>query len=162
MKIDRLYTLSQFVELQQEIIKEKSNVYSHKDINSKTVDRYNDETIYAYGRIKRYNYFLKQPLTKDMFVNPIIKPVSNFDLDDIELLQFKEWQESEKKVIFEGFKNSQYYAFNCHNDKIRVNFSNSDYIRYESMFTDDNKIIKNLYDLAEKTNGELKLKNFEI
>jgi len=161
MKIDRLYTLSQFDDYLKSLSKEE---FFKLDNINKPLNWFSDLEVEGlkYNCFRRYKKRVLDSLTKDMFVNPIIKPVSNFDLDDIELLQFKEWQESEKKVIFEGFKNSQYYAFNCHNDKIRVNFSNSDYIRYESMFTDDNKIIKNLYDLAEKTNGELKLKNFEI
>jgi hypothetical protein len=83
MKIDRLYTLSQFID----------KLYYDGTINLETF----------YYSIGKYNEFLKQPLQKEMFVNEIEEPTlyhHNIDRKYYNNM-LKVWQEAEKKVIFE-------------------------------------------------------------
>jgi len=128
MKIDKLYTLSQFVD------------YVKQEISLSN----------RYLLIEKYNDFLKQPLTKEMFVNEIEKPfeddlkyqtvwlpdINDFDTDyDAYNKDLKAWQEAEKKVIF-----------------------NID----ELEFYNDDMSNLTMEDLAVYYDGELELKNVEI
>jgi hypothetical protein len=88
MKLDRLLTLSQFIEGCE--------------------NRVNEEMEESYRYIVKYDAFLKQPLTKDMFVNPLSKPwaltlynIQPFECSADEMRQCREYKEAEKKVIFE-------------------------------------------------------------
>lgn len=126
MKIEKLYTLSQFVDL----IREKE-----RDWNTKRLA--------ALLNIYHYNDFLKQPLKKEMFVNelhfPIVEMYDNgIDFEkDVSL-----FKEAEKKVIFD-------LGFNIHFESINE-------FRYADVICDT------LMELAEASEGELKLKNVEI
>lgn len=149
MKIEKLYTLSQFIDL----------VASH-DKDSKD-DYYNNEIIIkeAYGngylvapyildKIIQYNEFLKQKLTKEMFVNEFEKPekIEHYlkygqfgSLLQSEYQECLKWKEAEKKMIL-GNNGIRYFALMC-------NYQEEG---------------KTLHDLAERTNGQSKLKNIEL
>jgi hypothetical protein len=144
MKLEKLITLSQFV------------------------DKYCTQL----ANVRNYNNFLKQPLTKEMFVNPYEKPyVDNYKLDGVVTGTYQilldKWQEAEKKVMFDCYKNSDFRGSN------RVTFDSEDvYLDIEfdnfmcaiSIINRDNerKEVKTYHDLAEATNGELTLKNVNI
>lgn len=116
MKIERLYTLSQFV----------------------------DEHAEKWALVRKYNNFLKQGLTKDMFVNYMrcpIAPCENYQI------KIKKFREAEANVIFEGFVECGDW-FIKNNPKNPIGIQLSQY--------------KTLHDLAYATNGQLELKNFEI
>lgn len=89
MKIKKGYTLSQFVDLQQQIVMSNTAIVQPSDINSENVNEYNDESLWAWGRIKKYNDFLKQTLKMEMFVS---KTDAN-------------------KVIFDGELKGNYFVF---------------------------------------------------
>lgn len=148
MKLEKLLTLSQFVDYLQSINHDdKKSILLNKDRESYT----NEILIEHLHAIESYNNFLKQPLTKDMFVNEI-PPFSE---------RKKDWQEAEKKVIFDGWR------IGC--DEGGYYFEKDDILiyRYEWAWILDcdntGEInICTLHDLAEATNGELKLKNVEL
>lgn len=73
MKVDKLYTLSQFIDLQQSIIGKETGITSPENLTANNVDRYNTASLHAYGRIKKYNNFLNRPLTRNMFINDLAK-----------------------------------------------------------------------------------------
>lgn len=146
MKIDKLYTLSQFILMIRTKIGQGLNYFE------------------AVHLIFRYHDFLLQPLKKEMFVNEIEKPIKNMGFwqsNEQYEEKFQAWQEAEKKVIFEESKrgwcedNLDVYEIGdlelCYN-----------YHTKEWHLGDEEFLIKNLSDLAEKTNGELKTKNLEI
>lgn len=167
MKIEKLYTLSQFVELLDNAI--DGYFITREEINSE-----------KYDLIVKYNDFLKQPLKKEMFVNEIEKPNENnskyrhinwdksfkqneFDKD------FGAWQEAEKKVIFEGkIRTDNIFGTGKIEDALNIyiknhhlvyNLCKKDTICFNYDIT---QLEINLHRLAEKTNGELELKNVEI
>lgn len=130
MKIERLYTLGQFVDLL-----ENGNY-------SMNIDR----SKYNLKAINWYNNFLKQPLNKNMFVNVMPKPTYSEDkISDGQAT--KSWKIEEKKVIFEDIE-------------IRVGEALIGDVIINLEFVD--LIYPTLSDLAEATNGELKLKNVEL
>ena len=146
MKIEKLYTLSQFVDLvlkkQEESIL-PSNIYL--------------------GLIAGYNYFLKQPLSKEMFISP-------YDDGSIVPASLGEAEKAEKKVIFDNFNYCD-SSTDYHNKGVKTNaiFEHSGkiciitlpkYNEYDSICV--HYQIKTLHDLAEATKGELKLKNVEL
>jgi len=128
MKIDRLYTLSQFIDY---------------------LDSIQVALFMQWQYVKKYNKFLKQPLTKEMFVNEIEKPdkkeygnfTSHPHLTENELyeLALEIWQEAEKKVIFEEIP----YEYKS--------------MIMECLFQDCT-----LLDVANYSNGQLKTKNIEL
>lgn len=127
MKIDKLYTLSQFIDL------------------------YRGEWNYGTPYIYLYNDFLKQPLTKEMFVNEVKVKLASENTDEY----IKQWQEAEKKVIFNNLikeEASGYDAFYI--GKLKIGHFWKD----GSNFV----LFKTLSRLAEVTNGKLKLKNVEL
>ena len=163
MKIDKLYTLSQFIE----------HLYTND--TSRAVNLEERKADY-FDRIVNYMQFLQQPLKKEMFVNEIEKP----NIDDEKYMysehdntfcdndwmndDLKAWQEAEKKVII-------------YSDKVvegNITDNLDVYIgKYIITFYDDGQIslsidecqyvfIETLNDLSRLTNGELKLKNVEI
>ncbi len=130
MKIDRLYTLGQLVD--------DNGHWSSPKI------------------ICDYNDLLKQPLTKEMFVNPYsnndgkkpnILDFVRFPEDKIMEVMFsahmKDWQAAEKKVIFDD-------------DRIEVD---NDGVWFDREFAYFGGQLKNL---SEISRGEIKLKNLEV
>ena len=137
MKITNLYTLSQFVDY---------------------LDSIQVALFMQWQYVKKYNEFLKQPLTKEMFVNEIEKPKMSLILKEdhenhTNYDRYKLWQEAEKKVIFEGRFSFKYYD----DGAIRIDLYDKVIIILQNGF---NKIT--LGEIAEKTNGELKTKNIEL
>jgi hypothetical protein len=144
MKIDRLYTLSQFVDRISSTYKLKGD-----DIEDRHRFRF----------VSKYNDFLKQPLNKEMFINELEKPyeddekyqtiwlpdIEDYDTDYIPYNKdLKAWQEAEKKVIFEFPE------------------TNKDNVIYEMPYYYEGLRMETLLDLANKSNGQLKTKNLEI
>lgn len=144
MKIEKGMTLEQFVDYVDEYIS------------------YDNHQSLGFEFIKSYNNRLKEPLTKDMFVNPYEEPKKETYFVDG---QFKEryyledletWQEAEKKVMFqdvriEKIKSLRLCKIFAGNYKVAHDWGS------EIIFLD-----KTLGDLFRATNGELELKNFEI
>jgi hypothetical protein len=153
MKLDRLLTLSQFVDYIN-----KTRPFLSDTPMSEEADNF--------ATIVDYNNFLKQPLTKDMFVNPLSKPkgyhlyknATSWALNTSEVIDCKEYEKAEKKVIFEGFKKSIHFRFDVVNGINIIDFSNCDYPK----LTNYNKTVKTLHDLAEATKGLLTTKNIEL
>lgn len=139
MKIEKLYTLSQFIDL----------INHHDHFDGSKLSLWENRLLAIY----EYNDFLKQPLTKDMVNNITNKPIQYnhkgktvgwFDSD-----LFDQDTEAEKKVIFD------------------VEMINKFTAKYPTGKNGAFKIFcitdfKTLHDLAEATNGELKLKNIEL
>ncbi|MCK5605296.1 hypothetical protein KAR91_25615 [Candidatus Pacearchaeota archaeon] len=121
MKIDKLYTLSQFIDLMD-------NAH-FSDYAAKFI------------LVEKYNKFLKQPLKKSMFVNEKIPPI-NYTSGE-----YDDFEEAEKKVIF---KDLNYH--NLLTDLFQLPINKEWYKLSEWT----------LNKLAERTNGELKLKNIEL
>jgi len=147
MNIDRLYTLSQFVDL---ITDEEQNL------------ELNIEYLHEINAVIAYNNFLKQPLKKEMFVNEIEKPhISQYQNEDgtnnIDGFDesYKTWKKSEKKVIFEDVEYKKQYnkGYQIHIDNLVISFID---LECSMPFR------KTLRELAEENNGELKLKNVDI
>ena len=160
MKIDRLYTLSEFLNMQPLLISERTGISKPEHISSKNIDIYNTESLYAYGRIQRYNDFLKQPLAKDMFINEIEHPSLQYS-DPIHYeSEMHEYLDAQKKVIFIEFK-----AVCVHNCAWSVCNGDHTVTVYDDWFiayinNDTPNSLKTIHDLAEATKGQLKLKNF--
>lgn len=134
MKIDKLYTLSQFIDLMRD--------WQYKPEMEDSVDEF---MIKKLGLIIRYNKFIKQPLKKSMFVNGLEKPKS---LETAEkYLKFEAWQEAEKKVIFKGWE-----------------YESGTFFNKEYMLDEINTINghNTLEYLSGHFNGELELKNIEL
>jgi hypothetical protein len=131
MKIDRLYTLSQFVDLMYSLPENECSTPLSLDL------------------IHYYNEFLKKPLKKEMFVNEITFSYAygKYTYYDSEgnFSTLKSWEVAEKKVIFENLV-----------DYPKIIVLEDYSIPIESMGE------LTLSDLAEKTNGQLKLKNVEL
>ena len=137
MKITKLHTLSQFVDLVQ-----------HSD----------GKEDYPTLAIFDYNSFLKQPLKKEMFVNKLSKP-NMYDHWEVSLPYIRkemsqdtnclEWQESEKKVIF---KKCKYFE---DIETINIEFTDEYQLSY---WKED----ATLYAIAIETDGNLKLQNVVI
>ena len=154
MIVDKLYTLSQFVDL----------------INTSHGWQYRT----GYDGLKlifKYNLFLKQPLTKDMFVCDLEKPLrDNFvyfgSISPMNLERYKEdlgkYEAAQKKVIFGGFMKSTKFKYAVINGTHELAFDNAMFPRYVKYGKNLISCTKTLHDLAEATNGELKLKNVEL
>lgn len=132
MKIDKLYTLSQFVD---EII---NGVLSTIETKTENISQTKLYLIY------KYNLFLKRILKKEMFVNEIREPDSTDHEGYSDHL--KAWQEAEKKVIFANIAIDDDIIFL--DEDIQIHF--------ELLQTLDLDI------LSRMGNGELPLKNVEI
>ena len=97
MKIEKLYTLSQFVEY----------LYCEYDPEPGQFQTLEEHKSECFDLTVNYMQFLKQPLKKEMFVNEIEKPESLKGFYETHPEGMKEeaearkaWQEAEKKVIF--------------------------------------------------------------
>ena len=155
MKLEKLFKLSRFVDLIQ------------SQIHPVQYESEDHSCSWAIDRIWYYNAFLKQPLTKEMFINPFEKPdidnyTHNGKVTGTYSILLCKWQEAEKKVIFDSCKKSHYYAFNYIINDYRINFENADFIQLEHTLKPIKIIVKTLSDLAEATNGLLTLKNVTI
>ena len=124
MKLEKLLTLSQFID--------------NMRLNGIGTE---PETI---DLVFNYNDFLKQPITKGMFVNPYSRPMHIMARTYSQDRSI--FEDAEKKVIFDGYMDGVYYI----NDNGRYHF-------YDMLIN-----IKTLHDLAESTKGELSLKNANI
>ena len=134
MKIEKLYTLSQFVDYLKD-----------KDTN----------VLPTFDLVSKYNDFLKQPLKKKMFINDIEKPKLTDKQDilseitnNLHVIDINRWQESEKKIIFEGYIDKLNYWCSEKYHRIDLKYVLKEYF--------------NLEVLAQQTNGQLKLKNVEL
>lgn len=145
MKIEKLITLSQYV----------------SENSGFTIEPVKAE-VYEY--IVRYNDFLNQPLTKDIFINPIEHPnkiKEDRSAETYNKLQ-KQWQEAENKVMFTHDNHRicvhRYYNMGDYrlfiDSNLKFNISNNSKIGEST--------IETLHDLAEATNGTLTLKNVTI
>lgn len=150
MKINRLYTLSQFIE---------ANKYSQFAHITELAERLE--------RITKYNTFLKQPLSKDMFVNETKDP-GVFDEskdDDFGLVsavhdqKLGKFRQYEKKVIFDDVKKRIDRSVTA--IILPLNIGN---MKIGNLFDDGQfyTLYPTLHSIAEITNGELKLKNLEL
>jgi len=109
MKIEKLYTLSQFVDYLDTL-----NIKDFSEITMYPITMTDMEwTSACFHLTKKYNEFLKQPLKKEMFVNEIEKSIRYYEFfnkasfgtfTNKELLKCNKYFEAEKKVIFEYFE----------------------------------------------------------
>jgi len=153
MKIDRLYTLSQFVSAMDDYTKE-SHSYER-----------------ACKKIIKYNDFLKQPLTKDMFVNPFEWPNSMEYLPDYDIQKYpsecyledkENYESAEKRLIFSPRKVNKKDCYVLVSDHIFVNFiGNKIYIENLHLNTTKMLRVNTMHELSEVTKGELEI-NLEI
>ena len=141
MKIEKLYTLSQFINWVDE-----TDHYPFLGYDER------------YFLILKYNDFLKQLLKKEMFVN--LKEPNAKDFFVAEHLssmgnetyheKLEKWQQAEKKVIF---KKCEYYE---DEKTINIKFINEYQFAY---WKDDNPTLQKI---VKETNGELELQNVEL
>jgi hypothetical protein len=168
MEIKQLRTLSQFIDW---IIKTNwQELFSREEY----MNYYDCQALLM---IKRYNDFFKQLLKKEQFVNEIDKPenyelwkegmVLTSDLDStIWYGKCEEYAKAEKKVIFEGEKTIHHS--NCieykHTENVSIFHYPEDEKDWDILIFGVGYLneIETLHDLAEATNGELKLKNVEL
>lgn len=153
MKIERLYTLSQFILLIKKMLK-KGDI----------------EVWTALEKIFNYLAFLLQPLKEEMFVNDIREPkpkdkkYNNLgkSYGEIFTKDFEAWQEAERKVIFNYNERDtlrEIKEFDFGNYRIAIALDGF-HLRIQQ--TGNWIKLDSLYEIAEKTNGEIKLKNVEI
>ncbi len=142
MKLEKLYTLSQFVDY----------IWDYS-----LGDECGHPELEKFILVKKYNNFLKQPFKKEIFVNELEKPRKLNIPEPYLCTKMLAWQEAEKKVIFKNLKyinlqpstTSNYWSLNG----VKVmQESNTGYFVLNIT----------LSDLAEVTNGELKTINLEI
>lgn len=141
MKIDRLRTLSQFVEY----LYSEHNFFNKAD----SPNTLNGQKACYFDWIVNYMQFLQQPLKKEMFVNEIEKPdCTNYGILPKRMLNedyendLRTFKEAEKKVIFD-------LGFNIHYPSIKE-------FRYADIICDT------LEDLAIASEGQFNLQNVEI
>jgi hypothetical protein len=148
MEIKQGYTLSQFVDK----VAETTNAVN-------LLSGYSDE----YQAIIIYNEFLKQPLKKEMFVNPIYKELSfNKVTGEYDI----EWQEAEKKVIFKGEKIVHNYSSieYKHSDNYSVFYYPEAEKEWDILIFGVGYLneLDTLGDLFQATNSELETQNIEL
>lgn len=158
MKIEKGYTLSQFIDVVDEYVS------------------YDNHKALGFEFVKRYKSQRWKPITKDMFVNPLTPPMKgDYGLDAPEFNTYKypqecyeedlrKYEEAEKKVIFKDFfwaqgENLKWVAIL--DEKCVVEF-NEDYCVVMWHKESGEFEVTTLGDLFDATNGELELKNFEI
>ena len=139
MKIEKLLTLSQFV----------------KFIGTKRIHEFeNINKAEKYKKIIEYDTFLNQPLTEEMFINPMDKDFYDKGHNAFD----RDFREYEKKVIFEDVEILP-YAKNSPLLDVFVSKKLIARTRSDKSWAFNNVTIGNL---AEMTDGELKLKNVNI
>lgn len=151
MKIEQGYTLSQFVDYATSHNEEQWTCKEIIDF-ANSIDCYVGSEIAT--KIHDYNNFLKQPLSKEMFVNPVHDPMGFGQI-------FEEWQEAEKKVIFEnsklGWCEEGLDVYEIDGFEIFYNHHTKKWFT-----SDEERELTCLGDLFEATKGQLKLKNVEL
>jgi hypothetical protein len=133
MELEKLYTLSQFVK------------------NQHTGTGLVHDLAKMYLNCFKYTNKIDEPYTKEMFINRLVKPdIHNYKGSDCGVCgmdiyneAMAEWEEAEKKVIFDGYMDGDYYI----NDNMKYHF-------HDMLIN-----IETLTDIAEFTNGKLKFKN---
>jgi hypothetical protein len=176
MKINKLHTLGQFVDIVGITDPDHEECYGNKDIFEEAKEKTQSMVVLIADKIIAYNKFLKQ-LKKEMFINEIIKPDENHpDYRYIEQdkkfnkerykTNLKAWYEAEKKVIFEDVKQiDNKIHIDCIEGSFYIIFEENKielFYKFDPTYSMTKGKIKNLSDLAEKTNGQLKLKGVEI
>jgi len=149
IEIKQLYTALQYYKMLQ-----KERLFIHPDEPDGGMSECADNWVH-YGDYLR---LLDQPLTKEMFVNPFKKPECYIQPCKS---AYKEWQEAEKKVIFnmtEQYEDGDVFFEFGEQSYIYPVKNNLWCIGHDG----DEKDIKTIHDLAEATNGQLTLKNVEI
>jgi hypothetical protein len=151
MKLKQGYTLSQFIDYVDE-------TYLSDD--------------YKFAKyVCMYNKLLKQPLKQEQFFNPIEDPTTESFKNSVNcplIISYeykklvKDFQEAEKKVIFEGWKiNTQNKIYNDEYKLIlitnRLETKPDKHGSYRYW-----KNIETIGDLFDVTQGQLKTKNLEI
>lgn len=171
MKIEKGYTLSQFIDL-----------LNSKKVKDKKSIMYGLDTEFL--QLVKYNEFLKQPLTKDMFVNEFSSmkecklcngsgeyhyggsfggSVQYKKCDCVETRKAFS-QEAEKKVIFKDGKiiyNSEYNILIEYSPVIVITY-NKIHDSFKLRLHDDYFFPRTISDLFQATNGELELQNVEL
>lgn len=175
MEIKKGHTLSQFVDIVTENNGDIEDYYQNKEVVRIAKFRAVFSCSIVAELIENYNSFLKQPLTKEMFVNSKNKPLScysdsRYGIHKSYELALKWYNEAEKKVIFKGFikevdDDGEIQIIGVIQTGKRLGtvtlyFSEQKNIYFN--FCGDNKVIRTLGQLFEATNGELELKNVTI
>ena len=157
MKINKLYKLSQFVD----IVAAHSNIFYYEWTCSEIVSeaRSLDVTISSLIAIyiSDYNNFLKQDIKEEMLFNKLEKPSHEENLlSDGDKL--KAWEKEEKKVIFKNarMKNVGFGAREA-KVKLRGRSVRLGYVSNEGFLSNYSTI----EDLANATNGEIDI-NIEL
>lgn len=139
MKINKLYSLSEFVD----------HIGYGGELGA----------IETLKLIHKYNKFLKQPLKREMFVNPNIN-------SNGKVLLTKEaveaWEEAEKKVIFDGWFPSQMVHTNVIDSDGCTEISFSGINKPFPTLCGSGKYVGTLKQFSESFIGELKLKNVTL
>jgi len=172
MKVQKGYTLSQFVDYMKSLTTKEFCILSGAEIPTVTEGVTGIFRIDAvqFRIVKDYNQFLKQPLKKEMFVNEIKKPDESLmgafstheENEDYESA-YKAWQEAEKKVIFKDFliKTSKEGDLILNWDQ-KYEVMIRQYGVYINEGNDCFKCLDSLAELFRLTGGELETKNIEI
>lgn len=151
MKLNKLYTLSQFVDLIQKMELGKNE------------EEFCDFRIMGIGWIYGYNEFLKQRLTSEWFINDIEKPtIESFKNKHIKEeyieshynARLEYWNKREKKLIFNPIQFKEIMGMSIEkfaDDKEKKPFRDNNYKDYST-----------IGEFAESTHGYLEIKNVEI
>lgn len=181
MRIERLLTLAEFIEL---ITLNNGEEWTNKDVIEYS-EKYMETDLVVCAipeLIVKYNDFLKQPLIKEMFINPVNKEhdckvcnntgsyyIGGFfggsiDVEkcDCEYMHKLIYEEAEKKVIFKVterdfnyYKRTGMLIIKYKGDNYKLGYTPSlhaDFVFYN----------ESLHDLAEATKGKMKLKNVKL
>jgi|GEM_PF-2184366 len=140
IEIKQLYTALQYYKMLQ-----KERLFIHPDEPDGGMSECADNWVH-YGDYLR---LLDQPLTKEMFINPLEEPTDMFQGEQYYGSMMDSFQEAEKKVILDGWSERKWNGGVVYdNDELDVFIDLEEYSL--------------LSDLAEGFNGKLKLKNVEI
>jgi len=140
IEIKQLYTALQYYKMLQ-----KERLFIHPDEPDGGMSECADNWVH-YGDYLR---LLDQPLTKEMFINPLEEPTDMFQGEQYYGSMMDSFQEAEKKVILDGWSERKLNGGVVYdNDELDVFIDLEEYSL--------------LSDLAEGFNGKLKLKNVEI
>jgi hypothetical protein len=148
----KLHTIGQMIDMQEDYISEMIKEAPSLDLLSR-----------FFNKVSSWNVLLKKEIKGEMFWNPFEKPEQE-ELKGDSLAydeQYKEWEEAEKKVIFENV------IVEPVGDVWRIGKYWMQSEKNGAIFLLDNETkewipIKTLHNLAEITNGEIELKNVEI
>ena len=158
MKITKGYTLSQFVDL---VTIGNDDEFTNQEVIRHAEDSMETDMVACAVAelIKKYNDFLKQPLTKEMFVNDMRCPIAPCENYEVKVKRFRE---AEKKVIFEGFEVQNTDEWIRFYNGVRVYIPSTTNPHAFSYVFRDGIEPPTLAEVFEKTNGKLTLKNVEL